>query len=203
LRRAVVPLTGLLAAAPVIASAVRAVVDRWSAVGDQAVIAARAYDVLSSHPPLLGQFSASSGVTGENAHSLGPMLYWVLALPVRLGGVAPAIAIALVNVACIMGTVALARRRGGDALMVATAVAILLMSRSLANVTYSDIWNPSAGLLPLLLLAFMAWSLACGELWLLPLAVLVASFVVQCHLTYLLPAAGMMAIGVAGLVLAQ
>jgi hypothetical protein len=203
LRRAVVPLTGVVAAAPVILSAIRAVVNDWAAVGDQAVIAARAYDVLSTHPPLLGQFSASSGVAGESSHSLGPMLYWVLALPARLGGVAPALAIALVNVACVMGAVALARRRGGYGLMAATATAILVMSASLASVTYSDIWNPSAGLLALLLLVFLAWSLACGELWALPLSVVVASYVVQCHLTYFLPAIGTMAIGIAGLVLAQ
>src|SRR3954467_15186650 len=119
LRWAIVPITGVVAAGPVILSAIRALANDWTPVGDRAVIATRAFDVLSTHPPLLGQFSASSGVASENAHSLGPMLYWVLALPARVGGVAPAIAIAVVNVACVMGTVALARRRGGFWLMAA------------------------------------------------------------------------------------
>ncbi|MEA2428537.1 MAG: hypothetical protein QOF37_2165 [Thermoleophilaceae bacterium] len=201
--RALVLATGVVAATPVIVSAARALSQRWTPVGDRAEIAARAFDVLSGHSPLLGQFSASSGVLGQDSYSLGPLLYWVLALPVRLGGAAPAVAIAVVNTACVMGTVALARRRGGRGLMVATAAAILLMSASLVSATYSDIWNPSAGLLPLLLLAFLAWSLACGEVRLLPLAVLVAGFVVQCHLAYVLPAAGLLAVGAAGLVIAH
>src|SRR3954454_6269784 len=195
--------TGLIAAVPVIVSAVNAVSWRWYPVGDRAEIVTRAYDVLSSHSPLLGQYSASSGVLGQGAYSLGPLLYWVLAVPARIGGVAPAVAMALVNVACVMGAVALARRRGGDGLMVATAAAILLMTASLANSTWSDVWTPSAGLMPLLLLAFVAWSSGCGELRLLPLAVVLASFVVQCHLTYLVPALGLMVVAIAGVVVAQ
>jgi hypothetical protein len=195
--------TGLVAAVPVIVSAVNAVSWRWYPIGDRAEIVTRAYDVLSSHSPLLGQYSAASGVLGQGSYSLGPLLYWVLAVPARIGGYAPAIVLALVNVGCVMGAVALARRRGGNGLMVATAAAILLMSASLVNSTWSDVWNPSAALMPLLLLAFVAWSVGSGELRLLPLAVLLASFVVQCHLTYLVPALGLMVVAIAGVVVAQ
>src|SRR5690242_9214320 len=195
--------TGLIAAVPVIVSAINAVAWRWYPVGDRAEIVTRSYDVFSSHSPLLGQYSASSGVLGQGAYSLGPLLYWVLAVPARIGAVAPALVMALVNVACVMGAVALARRRGGDGLMVATAAAILLMTASLVNSTWSDVWNPSAALMPLLLLVFVAWSVGCGELRLLPLGVLLASFVVQCHLTYLAPAVGLMVVAVAGVAVAH
>ena len=88
-------------------------------------------------------------------------------------------------------------------LVVATAVAIPLMLASLPAETYSDIWNSSAPLLPLALLVFVAWSLAVGEHRLLPLAVLVVSYVVQCHLSVLLPALGLLAVGITGFVVSR
>jgi hypothetical protein len=63
----------------------------------------------------------------------------------------------------------------------------------------SDAWNPAVALFPLLLLMFVSWSVASGEAWLLPVAVVLASFVAQCHLTYVLPALVMLAIALAGL----
>jgi hypothetical protein len=61
-------------------------------------------------------------------------------------------------------------------------------------------WNPSAGLFPFTLLIFLCWSLACGEYRLLPLIVLVASFVVQCQLAFVPPCLGLLAVGLVGLV---
>ena len=63
------------------------------------------------------------------------------------------------------------------------------MLASLPAAAYSDVWNPSVPLLSLLLLIFLAWSLGCGEHRLLPVTVLVASFVAATHLSYLPPAA--------------
>jgi hypothetical protein len=192
---------GLAAAVPVIASTVRGLAEGWVPFGDQAIIATRAYDVFTSHMPLLGQYSASTHVTKHFTYSLGPLLYWLLALPARLGPPgAIALTMGIVNAAAVVWTVALARRRGGVPLMVAAAVAIALMTRSLGPETYHDPWNPSAAVVPLMLLIFLCWSLACGEYRLLPLAVLTASFAVQCHLAYLLPSLGLLAIGMVGLV---
>jgi len=191
---------GLLAALPVIASTARAVAVDWTAMGDDAVIAIRAIDVLTLDPPLLGQFSASSGVVDEPVHSLGPMLYWLLALPARFGGsTALVITAGVVNVLCIVGVVALARRRGGFALMVATAAAVALMCNSFVPDSLHAVWNPYAALMPFALLVFVSWSIACGDHRLLPLAVLLASFVAQCHLTYVLPALGLLGVAAAGL----
>src|SRR5271169_4274455 len=83
--------------------------------------------------------------------------------------------------------------------MFATAIAVALMCQSLSAETFHDVWNPSAGLFPFTLLIFLCWSLACGEYRLLPVTVLVASFVVQAHLTYLPATAGLMVIGIGGL----
>ena len=195
---------GLCAAVPVIASTISALADGWLPAGDQAIIATRAYDVFTSHTPLVGQHSDAGAVIGQSVYSLGPMLYWLLALPARFGSPGTlTLTIGLLNTLAIVGVVALARRRGGRALMFVTAIALAVMCRSLAPEVLHDIWNPSTALLPFTLLIFLCWSLACGEHRLLPLTVLVASFVVQCQLAFLAPSLGMVAVGLAGLTVSR
>jgi hypothetical protein len=192
---------GLLAALPVILSTVHALAVGWTPVGDDAVIAVRSYDVFTSHSPLVGQYSAASAVLGEASHSPGPMLYWLLALPARFGGgAAMAVTMGVMNTASVLGAVAIARRRGGDALMVVVAGTLAVTSASLVGHTYSDVWNPAAGLLPFTLLIFLAWTIACGDVRLLPVAAVVASFAVQCHLTFLPPTFGLLVVAAAALV---
>ena len=200
--RRLVLATGLAAALPIVVSTVRAVVDGWAPLGDDALIAVRSYEVLTAHPPLLGMPSTGpTGVLDEQTFHLGPLLFWLLALPAHfLGPSSLAVTAGLVNVACVMGSVGLAHRRGGRPLMFATAIAVPVMLASLPAENYSDVWNPAVAVLPFTLLLFLAWSLACGEYRLLPLSVLVASFVVQCHLIYLVPALGAVAVGLAGLI---
>ncbi len=192
---------GLCAAGPVIASTLRALHHGWLPAGDQAIIATRAYDVLTSRTPLVGQHSDAGALTHHAVYSLGPMLYWLLALPARLSGPGTlTLTVGLLNVAAIIGIVVLARRRGGRVLMFVTALAVAIMSRSLATEVLHDVWNPAVGLFPFTLLIFLCWSVACGEYRLLPLTALVASFVVQCQLAFLAPSLGALAVGVAGLV---
>jgi hypothetical protein len=197
------PLTvaaGAAAGLPVVVSTVHAVQIGWEPTDDKGIIATRAYDVLTGHSPLVGQYSEAGIVIGQATHDLGPMLYWLLALPARLGDpVWMAVTMGIVNFAAVLATVALARRRGGRPLMLATAIAIPLMCMSLPAEAFHDIWNPSAALMPFLLLIFLCWSVACGDAYLLPVAVLVASFVVQAHLGYLAASAGMLVVALSGL----
>jgi hypothetical protein len=191
---------GLCAALPVIAASLRALHEGYQPVADRGIIATRAFDVFSSHMPLVGQYSFAGAVTGKLTYSLGPMLYWLLAPAAHVG--APGsfvLTMALVNVACVLGAVALARRRGGVWLMVAAAVGIGLMCRSIEANNFYDIWNPSAGLFPLLALIFVGWSLACGEYRLLPVGALLASFELQCEDSFIPPALGVSAVALAGL----
>jgi hypothetical protein len=191
---------GLAAAIPVISATVKAVRAGWVPVADRGIIATRAHDAFTSHAPLVGQYSLAGEVTGRVTHSLGPMLFWLLA-PTAYNGsdVGMTVTMGALNTGCIVGAVALARRRGGRVLMVMSAVAIALMCQSLAAETFHDVWNPSAGLFPFTLLIFLCWSLACGDYRLAPLTVLVASFTVQTHLTYLPPTLALLAVGLGGL----
>ena len=200
-RNGLVLVTGVAAALPVIVSVIRALDAGWVPVGDDAVIAIRSLDVLTTHSPLVGQFSLAAG-GGPVTHSLGPLLYWLLTIPAHIGPAALVLTMGLVNVASVMGAVALARRRGGTALMFAVAAGVALMCGSLVPDTLHSIWNPSAAQLPLLLLMFVAWSVACGDHRLLPLGVLLGSFAVQCHLTYVPPVLAMAAVALVGLRLA-
>jgi hypothetical protein len=195
--------TAACAAVPVIVSTVHAVQYHWQPTDDKAIIATRGWDVLTGHTPLLGQFSTVSEITGHATYTLGPLQYWLIALPARWGApLSMAVTEGVVNILCVLGAVALARRRGGRVLMFAAAGAIALMCMSLASESFHDTWNSAAPLFPFLLLIFVAWSLACGDYRLLPLSVLLASFVVQCHLSYLAPIAGLMAIGLVGMAVA-
>ncbi len=191
---------GLAAAIPVIAATASAIEAGWVPVADRGIIATRAHDVFTSHMPLVGQYTLAGEVTGQVTHSLGPMLFWLLAVPAYYGStVGMTLTMGAVNTLAIVGCVALARRRGGRVLMAMTALAIALMCQSLAAETFHDIWNPSAGLFAFTLLIFLCWSVGCGSYRLLPATALVASFVVQAHLTYLPPTLGLLAVGVGGL----
>jgi hypothetical protein len=194
---------GLAASIPVIGSTVKAVRAGWMPVGDDGIIATRAWDALTPHTPLVGQFSeAGFTIHSQSLHSPGPMLYWLLALPARFGGIASIpVTMGVLNTLAIVGCVVLARRRGGLPLMFAAAAAIALMCQSLAAEVMHDIWNPAAALFSLLLLIFLCWSLACGDRRLLPLTALVASFVVQTHLVYAPPIAALLTVGCGGLLI--
>jgi hypothetical protein len=191
---------GAAASIPVIVSTVHAARAGWEPDGDDGIILTRALDVLTAHTPLIGQYSEAGDVTGQIVHSPGPLLYWLLAVPVRLGGPASAaIAMGVVNSLCIVLCVVLARRRGGILLMIATALGIALMCQSIYSEVFHDVWNPSAAMFPFLALIFLSWSLAAGDYRLLPAVALFASFVVQTHLTYLSPTCVLLAVGLVGL----
>lgn len=199
-RHGLTVLAGLGASLPVIVAGARALAEGWLPLADQGRIATGAYEVFTSHTPLVGPYSMSSLITGHPTYDPGPMLFWLLAPAARLGGPASLTStVSAFNTAAIVGSVALAHRRGGRALMFAAATAIALMCHSLGTEALHGIWNPVPGVFALMLLSFTCWSLACGDRWLLPLAVLVGSFAVQCHLAYAAPALGLLGVGVIGL----
>jgi hypothetical protein len=196
---------GVATGIPVIAAMVDRLSVDWVPIADNAIVAVRSLDALSTHPPLVGQYSTGpSEVVGTDVYNLGPLLFALLALPARLPGtVCLELTMGLVNLACVLGVVALAHRRGGRPLMFAVALALPLMLASLPAESLSDIWNASAPLLPFTVLIFLAWSLGCGEYRLLPLTVVVASFTAQGHLSYAPPSLALFAVGLAGCALAR
>src|SRR5262249_2585392 len=84
-------------------------------------------------------------------------------------------------------------------LMLLVAAGVLLMSRSFAPEGLHGLFNPAVALFPFALLVFVCWSLALGEYRLAPLAGLVAGFILQCHLAFVVPAPGTLALRAFGL----
>src|SRR3954454_17288965 len=89
--------TGLAASLPVIVATGGAVANGWVPLGDDAIIVVRSYDVLSTHPPLLGPYSTSSQLIGHPVLSPGAPLSCLRALPARRGELGPPIAMGVVN----------------------------------------------------------------------------------------------------------
>lgn len=166
---------------------------------DQATIESLVRDV-GHHWLLLGPFSRFGWF-----HP-GPALYYLLAVPYRLTGSSSAslaFGALCINAGAVLGITLIARRRGGVSLLLITATFVLLLVRTLGAQFQRDPWNPYVTLLPFLLLVFVAWCVACGDRWALPVVVGVGSFLVQTHVGYALVVAVVVAGGVVGLVVTE
>jgi len=152
----------------------------WRPSGDWAAIVVRTEDV-GHLTPLLGPYSRF----GWN-HP-GPLLFWLLALPYRLVGGGPQAilsATAVLNMASVIGIAVVAWRRGRLPLVALTMAALAIVFHSLGPMVLRDPWNPYVTLLPLVLLTFLAWSIAEGDRWMWVAFAFVASFEVQSHVGY-------------------
>ncbi|QYG94779.1 hypothetical protein HC251_21640 [Iamia sp. SCSIO 61187] len=194
-------LISVCVAVPSIVAAVRVIRADWVPIGDQAIISIRAADVLTGRTPRLGQLSTVSAEVGETTRSPGPMGYWPFAVTARWGPLWGTVVVAAaLSASAMVASVRLAARRGGVGLALALALGLALSSRALNPGGLVSTWNPALGLIPLVLLVLLAWSLGMGELRLLPVAVLVASFCAQVHTVLAVAALPVLAIGlVAGL----
>jgi hypothetical protein len=56
----------------------------WRPYSDDATISFRSFQVLSLHPPLLGQYSSISPGSGHLVFDPGPLQYVLLSLPVHI-----------------------------------------------------------------------------------------------------------------------
>jgi hypothetical protein len=135
----------------------------------------------------------------------GPSLFYLLALPYRLTGSRASsilVGAVLINAAAVVGIGFVARRRGGTVLAVVTLGITLLLMRTLTGTSLDDPWNPLVTLLPFALFVLLAWSVALGDGWMLPIALGVGSFVVQSHVSYAPATVGVLVVAFVGLVLA-
>lgn len=141
-----------LTAVPIIVAVVRAIVDGWFPLGDQALLQIRSHDVFTAHHPLLG--TASSAALGRYAavplNHPGPLMFDVLALPVRiLGGAAGvAIGVGIVNIAAAAVGVIFAARRSGRAGASLAAMAFAGLGWAAGSESLYDPYSPTAAMIP-------------------------------------------------------
>jgi hypothetical protein len=169
--------TGLLVV-PALVLLVRVLQSGWLSSSDWADIELRARDVGTAHTPLVGAYSRY----GWN-HP-GPLLFYVLALPYRVLGARGYGILAgalIVNGAAVACTGAVLWRRGRTVGLMLGLAVVLVLARALGAGFLIDPWNPYVIVLPLLAVVALAWAAADGDLWALPIAVGLGSFVVQSH----------------------
>ena len=170
----------VLVCLPLMVAAVRAVIAGERATSDWALLELQIRDVGGADTPFLGPYSRY----GWN-HP-GPLLYLAIAPFYRLLGTdggAMFAGAALVNIACIVGIVLVARRLGGRRLAVLAGLGLTLLTVG-AGSNLADPWNPYLALLPFALFLLAAAAFATGDLILLPLVIAAGSFTVQSHIGY-------------------
>jgi hypothetical protein len=186
----------VVALIPIGVAAVRAVAGDWYPIGDNAYYALRARDVLTEHHPLLGTWTSSSQSLGVDINNPGPLYFDALALPARLNAtVGVAVGVALLNAAAIIGIAVFARRRGGSAYVAGAMAMAAGLSWTLGSGLLVEPWQPHSMLLPFLFLMVLAWSMAAGDWTALPWAALVASYILQTHLSYAVLVPGLVVFG--------
>jgi hypothetical protein len=171
---------------PIITATWNAIRNHWRPIGDNAFIAMRANDVLSSHHPWLGTWSSASIDAGTMINHPGPLLFDSLWPTVKVfgGQVGVALGVALVNMLAVTTITVFSFRRGGRrtalAMLVATAAVIYTMGSALLF----DPWNPHILMLVCMAMLVTAWGIALGDRWALPVYIALASYSLQTHLGY-------------------
>lgn len=136
---------------------------------------------LGRHPVLIGLYSRADW------NHPGPLLFYALA-PFYWLTAGASIGLALgalaINAASIAGMAAIAYRRGGTALALCVLLGCALLMRTLGAGFMYDAWNCYVTTLPFGAMIFLAWTMAAGDAWALPVGAVVASYLAQAHVGF-------------------
>src|SRR5689334_4498106 len=143
------------AAVPAIVSGALAAHRGWATTIDNPIIAVRAHDVLTKHPPLVGMYITLTTITNSSTrlHHLGPLPFWLFAIPVRAGGpsgVGLVFGASAINAIAAFASVWVAQRLGGLRLATIVTVGAALLAWSLGGQVLHDPWTPHIALFPFL-----------------------------------------------------
>ncbi|MGQ0831524.1 MAG: hypothetical protein ACT4OV_07590 [Microthrixaceae bacterium] len=174
--------------------------DTWTPVLDLAMTELRVRDVGGAHSPLIGLPGRIGTIAQQGSHP-GPASFYALAPVYRLlGSTAWALqaATVVIHMAAIAVALWIARRRGGHRLLLGVALLLAALSAGYGGGALTEPWNPYLPLLWWVVALLAVWSVLCGDLALLPVVVVAASFCAQTHVPYLGLALGMGALAVGG-----
>ncbi|MGE0139296.1 MAG: hypothetical protein AB7R77_15880 [Ilumatobacteraceae bacterium] len=197
--------TMLAALVPIVGAIARHSGRRWMPIGDNALVEMRSRDVFSiDHFPFLGTWSSASLTAGKDFNHPGPLLFDLLAIPVRLlgGTTGVVVGVGLVNAAAIVGIAAVGYHLAGRTGSVLATLTAAALAHSMGSGMLTDPWNPHAVMLPCLLMCVLTCAIATGSFRLLPWLVATGSLCLQVHLgySYLVPATCVVAVAGAALV---
>ena len=186
---------------PVVVAVIRAIIKDWTPVGDATYFTVRSADVLTEHHPLVGAWSSGSLVVGVPVNNLGPLQLDVLAPFTKLTPyVGTAIGSALISTASIVIVWTVARRMFRPAVVVGVMAGTTLFVAALGLSWLIDARQQQAMVLPLYALLWLSAAMWLGVGFAVPIAVVVASLVVQTHFTFGYPAALVFVGGLAGFI---
>lgn len=177
----------------------------WQPHGDDATIALRTADVLEGRLPITGMRSTSGdGVDQDlSTHHLGPLQFYLLALPLALaGGSAVGLAVGGAVIAAVASVLSVlwSRRLGGALAVSVFTAGVLLTQWAIGTEAMFRPFNPYAPLLPLYLAMVLLWALSRGDRRALPPFVVAVSLLAQANLAFL-PLAAALALSATGLLL--
>ena len=163
--------------------------DGWRPVRDDAMISIGSYRVFSGRSPLVGVWSLASQGMHHAFFDLGPLLFWLLAVPVHLDPSHGALwgAALVCGASLSLAVEAVWSVKGWPA---AVAIALVVADVGWQTQMFTDlVWNPHFGLVFLIASAATAWVVASGRFGWWPLVVVFASVAAQSHLVYAVTAA--------------
>ena len=173
------PVAATLLALPLLIAAVSLIGYHWHPASDLALEVLRIRDVGGHHTPLVG---VQSRFGWDHP---GPLMFWLLAPFNWVFGQTGLLAgTALLNAAALTGSLVVAWRRGGLALLALVAIVGALLTHALGPELLIEPWNPWVPVLPFLLFVMLAWSVAERDWATLPWLVGIGSFVTQTHVGY-------------------
>ena len=178
--------SGLVAGlVPFVVAVARAAVKDWTPTGDAAYFTVRSADVLTAHHPLLGAWSSGSSVVGTPVNNLGPMQLDLLAPFTKVAPyLGTAVGSVLINAASVVVVWLAARRMFRPAVVVAVMLGTTLFVASLGLSWLIDARQQHAMVLPFFALMWLTAAMWMGVRVAVPIAVVVASLIIQTHFTY-------------------
>lgn len=189
---------------PVLLAVVGGVRAGWWPIGDEALTAHSAWDVLHGHPPVMGPRTTTAYESGVETHHPGPVLYYLLALPSALAGGQPwglVVGSALITAALVITGIAAARRVGGVLAAACTGAAFLGVLWAFGPDAAARPFNPYPPAIATLTWLVLTWALVAQHLRYVPHYVVVVSLMLQSHIGYLPFVAGpLLALVLLGLV---
>jgi hypothetical protein len=159
--------------------------DGWRPLGDDATIATRSYQILSSHPPLLGQFSTISSGAGHILFDPGPLQYALLAIPVHLDhGQGALWGAAFIWGAVLSLAVEAVWSTGRWFGCAAVAFCVVDVAYLIPNVFGHLLWNPFMGLPFVIASLALGWTVSLGSFKWWPVLIVTASAAAQSELIF-------------------
>lgn len=160
----------------------------WSPLSDDAVIATRAWDVLSRATPLVGQATLASGPKGHTIYDLGPLYYFLLALPEHASPMAgPLLGSAVIWLVAASTFVAAARSAYGLTGLFVASVSLLVIEWQVPAVITDPLWNPHAAVIWFLSALAALLAVVEGSRRWYPFATFAASLAIQANVVFLAP----------------